>query len=172
MAVRRSTRNSTGSRRKRAWARNDEILTGVDASGQVWDLAADFNTLAGTNALPVGTTVRGIMVDFSIQAATASTSNTAGVTFGVITLDQNVSSNVPTPVTQPHADWMWWQFIGMPDAAAGASETTFRALGGPLRLGASRRIEELGTHLWGVVQTDGAYTVDIRMRTSVLLLLP
>lgn len=159
-------------RRKRAWARSDTIMTGVDAAGQVFDLGADFATVMGTNTLPVGTTVRGIMVDFSIQAATASTSNTAGVTWGVITLDQNTSTEVPMPSLQPQADWMWWQFIGMPDAAAGDSETTFRALGGPLRLGASRRIEELGTHLWTCWQTEGAYTVDVRLRASALLLLP
>jgi len=170
MAARRPTR--TTQRRKRTWARNDEILTGVDASGQVFDLGADFATVMGTNHLPVGVTIRGIMIDFSIQAATASTSNTAGVTMGIITLDQNVSTNVPTPVGQPQADWMWWQFIGMPDAAVGDSETTFRALGGPLRLGAQRKVEELGTHLWMVVQTDGAFTVDVRVRSSVLMLLP
>lgn len=112
------------------------------------------------------------MVDFSIRTATASTSTTAGVTWSVITLDQNVSTNVPTPVTQPHADWMWWQFIGMPSSAVGETRSTFEAVGGPLRLGASRRVEELGTHLWMVWQTDGAYTVDVRVRTSVLLLLP
>jgi len=160
-------------RRKKVWARNDEILTGVDAAGQVFDLAADFSTAMGTNTLPVGTTVRGIIVDFGLACTVSAAGGpTDGVTWGVITLDQNVSTNVPTPSVQPHADWMWWQFIGLPNAAVGDQETTFRSVGGPLRLGASRRIEELGTTLWMVWQTEGAIEVDVRVRTSVLLLLP
>jgi len=168
---RRSSPRGSAPRRKRIWARNDEIVTGVLAAGSVFDLAGDFATEMGTNTLPVGCTVRGILLDFGIEVTTAG-NTTSGITIGVIALDQNVSTDVPTPVTQDHADWMWWQFIHTGTSAIGSRLNTFDSLGGPIRMGAQRKISELGTTLWFVAQADGGVVVNARFRTSTLLLLP
>jgi len=169
--ARTAVRRSSSNRRKRAWARNDEIITGVAAAGSVFDLAGDFASEMGTNTLPLGTTIRGILLDFGMEVTTAG-DTTSGITLGVIALDQNVSTDVPTPVTQDHADWMWWQFIHFGTAAIGTRLGTFDALGGPIRMGASRRVEELGTTLWFVAQASGGVVVNARFRTSALMLLP
>lgn len=153
------------------WARNDEIVTGVGAAGSVFDIGADFATTMGTNTIPVGVTVRGIMLDFGAEVTTVGPT-TSGLTLGVIALDNNVSTQVPTPEVQPHADWMWWQYISFGSSAVGSRRSTFESLGGPMRLGAQRKVQELGTRLWFVAQTTGTLVVDCRFRTSVLLLLP
>jgi len=167
----RNLRGRQTPRRKRAWARNDEIVTGIAAAGSVFDLAGDFISEMGTNTLPLGTTLRGIMLDIGLEVTTAG-DTTSGITLGVIVLDQNVSTDVPTPVTQDHADWVWWQFIHTGTSATGTRYSTFDALGGPIRMGASRRVEELGTHLWMVAQASGGVVANARFRTSALLLLP
>lgn len=167
------TRTRTPQRRKKVWARNDEIADGIDAAGQVFDLASDYVTLAGTNHLPVGITIRGILLDLCLENTAVSTSTTSGVTIGIIRAETNVSTDVPMPEVQPHLDWMWWQFIGFGTSPAGTLQTTFDTLGGPMRLGAQRKIEELGTNLWFCIQTSGAgLVVDARIKTSVLMLLP
>lgn len=166
-------RTRTPQRRKKVWARNDEVVAGIGAAGEVFDVATDYITLAGTNHLPVGITVRGIILDLGIEVTTASTSPTAGVTLGILRAETNVSTEVPMPELQPHVDWMWWQFIHTGTAAVGHRTSTWETHGGPLRLGAQRKIEELGTHLWFAIQTSGAgLIVDARIKTSVLMLLP
>lgn len=166
------TRTNTA-RRKRVWARNDEVLTSIGAAGSVFDLAGDLSVVLGTNTMPMGATVRGILADLAFEVTTPSTSTAAGITIGIIRADIVVSGDVPTPETEPHADWMWYQFIHFGTAAAGTRRSTFESLGGPLRIGAQRKIEEAQTRLWCVVQTTGAaLVVDGRVRTSTLLLLP
>ncbi len=71
------------------------------------------------------------------------------------------------------ADWMWWQEIQFPAVAAGTSVSTFAAMGGPLRIRAKRRCEELGQKLYIVLQgTDIAPTYNFGYQSSVLMIMP
>jgi len=82
------------------------------------------------------------------------------------------AAEVARPVAEPHADWMWYQSIPAPGAAAGASFSTAQALGGPIRIRARRRMDELGMRLWFVADSNGLTAYDLLVSTSVLLIMP
>jgi hypothetical protein len=168
----RSQLISRAQRRKRVWGRDDSVATPLAGAGTAFDLLADFQTAAGILAPPPGVTVGGVLLDFNLVQTSARSSSTDGVTVGIIVTNEGTAAEVPRPTTDAHADWMWWQFIGAPGAAAGANESTFRAIGGPIRIRARRRMDELGMHLWMVVQPSGLTTYDWSHHSSTVLLMP
>jgi len=122
--------------------------------------------------LPVGITVAGILIDFSLVQTSARASSTDGVTLGIGVFEEETVAQVQTPAVNMHDDWMWWQWIGAPGAATGSQVSTFEAIGGPIHVRAKRRVEELGSNLWCVPQASGTTTYDMRIRTSALMLMP
>jgi len=158
-------------RRKRVWARDDNVVTPV-AAGVASDLLADYQTAAGILAPPPGVTVGGVLLDLSVVQTSARSSSTDGLAWGIIVTNEPTQAEVPRPIGEPHADWMAFGFIGAPGAATGANDTTFRSLGGPIRVASRRRMDELGMHLWLVFQLSGLTTYDLIYRSSTLLLMP
>jgi len=177
MAVRRGTPmrpRVTSTRRKRVWARQQSAALDVGTDGLAIDLATGFTAEMGTTHLPVGLTIGGIMLDFSVARVIAGTDAASSqLHFGVICVDEDVEGEVQRPLTDPHADWLWWQQISFPVVAVGTQVSTWDTAGGPLRMRARRKCEELGSHLWIVFQGyDIAPTFDIQFTSSVLMLLP
>jgi len=95
-----------------------------------------------------------------------------GLFVGIIVPSEPTQLEVPRPIGEPHADWMWYQYIPAPGAAAGASVSTAVTLGGPLRLRAKRRMDEIGMHLWLVAQPQGLTAYDTQFVSSTLLMMP
>lgn len=175
MAVRRSARGLRQQvRRKRVWARLQEASLGVDQTGSVVDLGAGFAADMGTTHLPPGVTVGGVLLDFAFARATAATDDaTSQLQVGVIVDTAPAPADVPRPLDLPHADWMWQQMIAFPAPTAGALTSTFDRLGGPIRIKARRRVEEINQDLFLVLQGyDIAPTFNVQVFASVLLLLP
>jgi hypothetical protein len=159
-------------RRKRVWARNDEVISAVPAGGTAIDLLSDFFTAYGTTNAPPGVTIGGVLLDLSVVQTNARASSTDDLKFGIIVASESTAAQVPVPSAEPHADWMWYQSIPAPGAAAGASFSTAQALGGPIRIRARRRMDELGMRLWFVADSNGLTAYDLLVSTSVLLIMP
>ncbi len=167
---------ATRARRSRVWARQDRVLTGVGQTGTAQDLALGFQLDAGYNTthLPVGVTIGGILLDFTASRVTAGTNvTTSQLMIAIICVDESDPTDVERPLDHPHADWMWYQTVSFPAVAAGTSVSTFQSIGGPLRIRARRKCQELGSHLFIVAQGfDIAPTFDFSYTSSVLLMLP
>jgi len=159
-------------RRKRVWARNTTAIDGGVAAGVASDLLAGFQTAAGLLAPPPGVTIGGILLDYTIVQTNARAAAEDGLFVGIIVTSEPTQLEVPRPIGEPHADWMWYQYIPAPGAAAGASVSTAVTLGGPLRLRAKRRMDEIGMHLWLVAQPQGLTTYDTQFVSSTLLMMP
>jgi len=168
------TRRTSVVRRKRSWARIQVASAGVGQDGIALDLGAGFSAEMGTLHLPVGVTIGGILLDAVFRRADAATDPaTSQLQFGVIVAQEPDQAEVPRPLTEPHADWMWTQMVGFPASSAGELVSTFQVLGGPIRIRSRRKAEELGEHLWLVLQGyDIAPTFDVQVFASVLLILP
>jgi hypothetical protein len=158
-------------RRKRVWARDDSTLT-LSAAGGANDLLADFAAAYGTTNAPPGTTIGGILLDFSFVQTSARAASEDGATIGIIVSSEATPAEVARPVGEPHADWMWYQFLGAPGAATAAGYSTASVMGGPLRIRSRRRMDELGMHLWLVGQTVGLTSYTLTYRASTLLIMP
>lgn len=161
-------------RRKRVWARDQTFTAGVDQTGTAIALGTSFQASMGTAHLPPGITIGGILMDLTAERATAATDAAASqLQVGIIVADEPTAAEVPRPLDEPNADWMWQQMIGFPAPTAGALTSTFDRIGGPIRIRAKRRAEEVNQDLYLVFQGyDVAPTFDIQVFTSVLLLLP
>jgi hypothetical protein len=148
------------------------VITSVPAAGSAIDLLADYQTAAGILAPPPGVTVGGVLLDLSVVQTSARASSTDDLKFGIIVASEATAAQVPVPSAEPHADWMWYQSIPAPGAASGASFSTAQVLGGPIRIRARRRMDELGMHLWFAADSNGLTTYDMLISTSVLLIMP
>jgi hypothetical protein len=168
----RSTRRSPVVRRKRSWARSDESYTALAAAtNQVTDLCADWASAYGTNTAPPGTTVGGVLLDFSLRNNAARTAATDGVYLGLIVTNETSSTEIPDPFGDATADWIWRQWI--PAAlASGEGFDTATALGGPIRIRAKRRMDEIGMRLWLRMSPIGTTAYSGRLAASTLLILP
>jgi len=160
-------------RRKRVWARDFSELNAITDAGTAVQLSTDFETAMGTAHLPVGLTIGGIMLDFVASRVAAGADPESFLQIGVICTDEDTAAQVPRPLTDQHADWMWWQMIGFPAPGADSVTSTFQAMGGPLRVRSKRKCTELGTDLWLVAQaSDAVGTYDFLVNASTLMLLP
>lgn len=170
----RLQRRNQALRRKRVWARVQEASLGVDQTGAVINLGAGFQADMGTTHLPPGITIGGILLDMAFERATAATdAATSQLQIGVGVFDEPTPAEVPRPLDEPHADWMWQQMIAFPAPTAGALTSTFDRLGGPIRIRAKRRAEEINQDLYLVLQGyDIAPTFNVQVFASALLLLP
>lgn len=170
----RLQRRNEALRRKRVWARVQEASLGVTQDGAVINLGAGFQADMGTTHLPPGITIGGLLLDMSFERATAATdAATSQLQIGVIVADEPTAAEVPRPLTEPHADWMWQQMIAFPSPTAGALTSTFDRIGGPIRIRSKRRAEEINQDLYLVMQGyDIAPTFNVNVFASALLLLP
>ena len=91
---------------------------------------------------------------------------------GIIVADEKTAAEVPRPASDPHADWLWYQFFAAPGAASGAQYSTASVMSGPIRIRSRRRMDELGMHLWLVAELVGLTTYDVRYQASTLLIMP
>jgi len=136
------------------------------------DLLVDFTTAYGTNTAPPGTTIGGILLDFTLVQTSTRASSSDRVVIGIIVTSEDTPAEVPRPLGDAHADWMWYQQLGAPGSASGASYSTMSVMGGPIRIRSRRRMDELGMHLWLVSESAGTTTYDLTAEVSVLLILP
>lgn len=138
------------------------------------DLGAGFAADMGTTHLPPGVTIGGVLLDMAFSRAAAATDPaTSQLQVGVLVDAAPAPADVPRPLDQPHADWMWQQMIAFPSPSVGANTSTFDRLGGPIRIKARRRCEEINQDLFLVLQGyDIAPTFNVQIFASVLLLLP
>ena len=166
-------------RRKRVWAREAHSAAGVSTI-TVKNMCEDFCARYGTNTLPPGTTVGGIKVDLRLRAVNENgLSNSTAFAFGILVIDDVPLTNedVPGPIEQQHADWMYYQPL-LPQFGVGATEATVWLGGGSVAGGESvtvrsmRKIEEVGQSLvWAVESNNADDLFDISVWTSTLLIL-
>ena len=171
MARQRTRLRTVAQRRKRVWARQDMTLSPVSPGRAQGDLGSEFSSEMGTTHLPVGSTIGGILLEWQSVQLIARASSTDHAVMGIICVDEATATETPSPVADPHADWMYRVLVPT-GAAAGTTYSTFEAMGGPVRVKAQRKCEELGSHLWLIVETVGTTTYDFTVETSVLMLLP
>jgi len=168
-SVRRNTLVSP--RRKRIWARDEAVLDLTGAASAAVELGADFSATLGTTRLPLGSTIGGIRLDLTVVQNGALATPDDGLLLGIIAVNETVAGEVETPGADPHADWMWWQWIPAPGAAAGRRNTWERGTG-TIEVRSKRKLEELGTRLWIVGENVGVTTYDVNVYASTLILLP
>jgi len=159
-------------RRSRVWARRRVVSDPPAAAGTALDLLADFKTDAGIAGNLPGITVGGVLLDLVFTQTNARATSDDGTMVGIIVAQEPTAAEVPRPDTERHADWMWYQWVPAPGAAAGASFSTFSSIGGPIRIRSRRKMQEVGERLWLVLQPVGLTTVDVTVSASTLLLMP
>lgn len=97
----------------------------------------------------------------------------AGLHVGIIATNEVTEAQVPRPLTDLHADWMWWGMIAFPDLADDVETSSWETRGGPLQIRAKRRLDEIGMRLWVVFQASNASgDYSVRYTSSALMILP
>jgi len=139
---------------------------------EAFDLLSDFTGELGITATLPGTTIGGIMLDYSITQEVTRNASTDALFMGIMITQEATLSTVDGPLAEQHHDWMWYEMISFPGTTAGTSVGTASTLGGPLRIRAKRRMDELGMGLTLVFEAVGATTYSARISSSTLLLLP
>jgi len=119
-------------------------------------------------------------MDFRVRqtAATEPRNPLSGVAIGLIVADaeETETNRVPTPVTNPHADWLWWEVV-YPPAVSDSVGTAYLDVstvrdGGTRSIRAMRKCEEVGQSLWCSVELlapEEEYNMNLA--TSTLLIL-
>jgi hypothetical protein len=160
-------------RRKRVWARENFVATPSNA-GDLTDLLGDYKTRRGITSIEPGCTVGGVLLDFQVVQTNGRAAPGDGFNLGVIVEHSDPAAGVPMPATTAglHADWMWMQWIGSPGLAADSSTGTFEVLGGPIRIRAMRRMDEVGMNLFLALQSTGLTAYRVTGTVSTLLLMP
>jgi len=120
-------------------------------------------------------TVGGILLDYHIlQATEAGGADTDALVMGIRVSQEATLSAIDGPLAEQHQDWMWYQTFG--GSASGVTDgirySTADSLGGPLRIRAKRRMDEIGMKLTLTFEAVGASTYSARIVSSVLLIMP
>jgi len=157
------------------WARRQFSDASLSTTVEAFDLLSDFTGELGITATLPGTTIGGILLDYSIRQETeASGANTDALFMGIRVVQEATLSAVDGPLAEQHDDWMWYQMFN--GSASGATDklthSSCDALGGPVHIRAKRRMDELGMRLVVVFEAVGSSTYSVRLSTSTLLLLP
>jgi len=164
-------------RRKLIWARtvDFDLSVAAGAANRI-DLLATFR-LANGGAMPIGATVTRIRLSMIVGVTDGLAFNSSCLMGAIVDQLYADATKVPVPLTDAHADWMYWQRL-FPVAGPGSSSDQDSA--GPVTSGyeadvrSQRKAEELGQTLWLVTQHSNAVgaTINIRGSASVLLKLP
>jgi len=120
-------------------------------------------------------TVGGILLDYGItQETEAGAASTDALFMGIKVVQEATLTTVDGPLAEQHQDWMWYQmFLGSTTGATDALRyTSADTLGGPLRIRAKRRMDEIGMRLVICFEAVGASTYSVRISSSVLLIMP
>jgi len=139
---------------------------------EAFDLLSDFTGELGITATLPGTTIGGILLDYSITQEDTRAASTDALFMGIRVVQEATLSTVDGPLTEQHADWLWYEMISFTAPTAGLSQGTTTSLGGPLRIRAKRRMDEMGMRLAIVFEAVGTTTYSARISSSTLLLLP
>lgn len=127
----------------------------------------------GTNSLPPGITVGGVLLDLAATRQGASVVENTGLHVGIIATNEVTEAQVPRPLTDLHADWMWWGMISFPSLNDDVVTSSWDVRGGPLQIRAKRRLDEIGMRLWVVFQASNASgDYSVRYTSSTLMILP
>jgi len=136
------------------------------------ELLTQFRAELGITANPPGLTIGGVILDFTITMDDALAAPGEFVTYGLLVSNEETAADVQGPLTEPHVDWMWYQSIGAPGAAAGDAFDTFQARGGPVQVRSKRKMDEIGMRFYIVLEQSGLTGMTMTGTVSTLLLLP
>jgi len=158
---RTSTFRGSRSRPNYQWARTTLQLGGnnnITTTGVPFDLLTEFKTDAGLNMGVLGATVSRVHMSGAWEITSAPTLLSGALAIGIIKTSGLGGAEVPRPLDDQHADWMWWS-VYYCDNAVGSRIT----LDGPDRsidVKSKRRLDELEDQLWLVLQlsTNGSMT--------------
>jgi len=164
-------------RRRMIWARTlTSTGVGIPIAGAQIDLLDGFRVSNG-GAQPIGSTITRVRIDLTMQVPGAFVPNDALVCGLIIDQATGILTEVPQPVTDRHADWMWWRRLSLvnPHSTSDQDATGPLATSYEIDVRAQRKMEELGETLWFSAQAAGGSAVDRILLTtafSVLLKLP
>jgi len=161
-----------GQRRKRAWARRNFSDASLTTTTESFDLLSDFTADYGVTATPPGTTLGGLLLDYSITQEVTRATSLDALFVGIRIVDESTLTEVDGPLLRQHADWLWYQMFAFNGTAAGSTLSTASTLGGPLRIHSKRRMDELQMKLVMSFTAIGATTYSARISSSALLILP
>jgi len=88
---------------------------------------------------------------------------------GIGLFDESTAAQTPSPVSEPHADWMWRYMI---PSDGGTNTFSSSEAGEPIRVKAQRKVSELNLRPWLIAENFGITTWDIFYDVSLMLLLP
>lgn len=169
MASRTAVRRP-GPRRKLVWARtgpveNQTKTAGVAGTSRT-DLLAQFQTTYGAQLL--GCTVMRIRGTWAYVAAVGDIKKP--ITCGIRVFDEahNIAT-LPGPITDPHADWMYYETLLANEPQVAGTTYTGRSV---FDVRSRRKIEELGQGLAIAFEGNSAVAQDFWWQASVLLALP
>jgi len=166
---RTSTFRGSRSRPNYQWARTVENLpanTNITSTGVPFDLLDEFKTDAGLNMGVLGATVTRIHFSGRWEVTTAPGTASGQLTIGIIKTSGLGGAEVPRPIDDQHADWLWWSTYFC-DSAVGSS-ITLDGVDRALDVKSKRRLDELEDQLWMVLQITGGAIVGA-WSTSTLL---
>lgn len=169
MARRSTTRRVRSSRRKRVWAKQvveDVIFPFGPGNYRAYDLLSGWKASMGLNMPIPGMSIATIHVDYSILVTLSPSREippSTGLRWGLIAGGYNDSAGPnlpPSPLVQPHEDWMWWENTYVTPAGSGTStQATSTGLAGrgdgPLIVRSRRKLDELGDSLFFVTAASG-----------------
>ena len=160
--------SSSRSRRKTSVREIDQLTVPDGGTATAIDLCEDWCAEYGTNTLPPGVRITGIIVDWAVDVTTAgaATHNLLVTSIGV--RNETTLSEVDGPVSEQHASWMMYEprWMGATTADRQFDVPLFRTV-----VRTSRLIRGLGDRLVMTAQAvDGAYTIDVA--ASVFMTLP
>lgn len=186
-------RRSTTLRRKRIWAREtiSEVLFTLGANQPLqFSLTSGYRDDLGVNMLPPGSTVGGLHVNYSFLflSATANqpVSTELAVIWGIIAGGYSAPPTTfnnapPSPLDQPHEDWMWYERTPFsPSPSANSTQVTSHNRGsGPLLVKSRRKLDELGDDIFVCAEvnpnnigTPENAEITATFHISTLMLLP
>lgn len=169
MPARRRTRNPSPAR-KMIWARDVQTFPGITPTAPLRrNLLSPLEAALGSNL--IGATVvriRGVMAAIPTAGTTPS-----ALVVGTLVAPSTTASTVPTPLTEPFADYMMWEaFLADADATGtgyGASDVTARMID----VKSARKIEEVGDVLYLTAdRLFGDNTFNLLYSLSMLVKLP
>jgi hypothetical protein len=159
MQRRRRFVNGPGRNRPSWWARHHAEGNSIVGSPANFDVLADYKQERGIASIDPGTTLSGGWISF--VHGNGGTGGPFKVAVGLIVVDENTSTQVPDPFTDPHVDWFFY-WVGY--MAAGET-ITLPAERQQIR--ARRRLDEIGMNVYASVRSQAAGP--FQLDTSLLL---
>ena len=170
MARRQFNRGAVTARRKRIWARQPFLLSGIvnDTGPQQLDLMGALK-LSGAGVSPLGWTCGPVFLSGLQVRRTASASVNSTVVLGVRVGSNLIEAIDHDPSDLPMLDWMLWGAFAAPDGVG----AQFYGGDPPASSQSMRKLEEVNDNLWLVAGTHAITgTFEVSGWSSVLVILP